>query len=166
MEDTTIWKHLAGGPRPYVTVSGMAYDSMGNFPVIYRSSKVRSAKECWSLPSGLHEIGLDIHHQFSVELAEELGLTAVPGTGEVVGVYENIARVDGYHWVILLMTVKVETLDTLVNREPDKHPMIDKVNVRLLEQDHTLGKTSWAPCLGAALEKYHRELAASIRRHL
>lgn len=165
MEQSVGWKQLDGGPRPYVTVSGIAYDSEGNFPLLYRSSAVRSAKECWSLPSGLHEIGLDVHAQFSIELAEELSLKTVDGTSELVGVYENIARIDGFHWVILLMTVKVETLSTLANKEPEKHSMIDIVPFTRLTHDPCLGKTSWAPGLESALRTYHLDLHRSIVRH-
>ncbi len=145
-------------PRPYVTTSGLAIDPAGNFPILYRSDKVRSAKNCWSLPSGLHEIGLTLEDQFATELKEELGL-AVDFNHKMVrvGVYENIAKCDGYHWVIVLLVARVMTLETLVNREPDKHSEIKIVNYNQLTDNEFLELT-WAPGLGEALCAHRNSL--------
>jgi len=134
-------------PRPYVTVSGIAIDDQGRFPLLHRSLKVRSARDCWSLPSGLHEVGLSEREQFAVELREEMGLEAFPDASAIIGHYENI-RPDGpdqpgWHWVIVVMVMRVRTLETLVNSEPEKHDQIDVVDYR---QPWLEGRT-WAPKL-------------------
>lgn len=169
MSDPIIpWKFLRDAegqvePRPYVTTSGLAVDPAGNFPILYRSDKVRSAKNCWSLPSGLHEIGSTLEEQFSTELREELNLEVDPSCKTVkVGVYENIARCDGYHWVIVLLVARVKTLETLVNREPDKHSEIKLVNFNQLNTNEFLELT-WAPGLGDALRLYKDSLRFEAR---
>jgi len=134
--------------RPYTTVSGIAFDSKGNFPLLHRSENVRSARNCWSLPSGLHEVGLTMQEQFSIELREEMGLITVPHTNRVISDYENI-RPDGddkpgWHWVIKFMVVRVETLETLINNEPDKHDKIEIVNYL----SNWWENRQWAPKLG------------------
>lgn len=139
--------------RPYVTVSGFAYDDNLNFPILYRSDKVRSAKNCWSLPSGLHEIGMRMEDQFCTELQEELNLNPIASSALHVGVYENIAACDGFHWVIHIFVVRVKSLATLINKEPDKHSRIMFKNVDALYEDPTLG-LEWSPGLGDALKKY------------
>jgi ADP-ribose pyrophosphatase YjhB (NUDIX family) len=133
--------------RPYVTVSGIAIDDHGRFPLLHRSEKVRSARNCWSLPSGLHEVGLTLREQFAVELKEEMGLDAIQEKSAIIGAYENI-RPDGpdkpgWHWVIFFLVMRVKTLDTLVNSEPEKHDQIDTVNFR---GPWDTGRT-WAPKL-------------------
>jgi len=111
--------------RPYVTVIGFAMDGQGKFPIFFRSNKVRSAKNAWSMPSGLHEIGLPWWQQFSNELKEELNLDTIQGTARKIGFYEAIISgrpgEDNWHWVLLLVAIRVKTLDTLINREPEKH---------------------------------------------
>lgn len=168
MSDPIPWKFLRNAEghtehRPYVTTSGLAVDPAGNFPILYRSDKVRSAKNCWSLPSGLHEIGLTLEDQFAAELREELNLEVDPSCKTAkVGVYENIAACDGYHWVIILLVTRVKTLETLVNREPDKHSEIRIVNFNQLTTSEFLGLT-WAPGLGDALKSYKDALRFEAR---
>lgn len=153
------WKFLrdASGeiaPYPYVAVSGIAYDLDGNFPLLYRSDKVRSAKNCWSLPSGLHELGLTIESQFCNELSEELNLDPIWETARRVHTYENISVADNYHWVINMNVVRVETLETLVNKEPDKHSEIAIVHYRdLLDDEGPLINRDWSPGLQLALKE-------------
>jgi len=154
------WKSFTE-PRPYVTVSGFAYDSKGTFPIIYRSDKVRSAKNCWAVPSGLHEVGLSLDEQFAAELQEELNLEPVTGKADIVGVYENIAEVDSWHWVIIVVTMRVKTLDTMINKEPDRHTEIRKIELKSL-MDDSLIQLPWAPSLGTALEKYRLKIYESI----
>lgn len=154
------WKSFAE-PRPYVTVSGFAYDDAGQFPILYRSDKVRSAKNCWALPSGLHEVSLALEEQFGAELQEELGLEPVTGKGDIVGVYENIATVDSWHWVIVVMTMRVKTLDTIINKEPDRHTVIKNMPIESLMGEEIL-ILNWAPALKEALEKYRLKAYESI----
>ncbi len=146
-------------PAPYVTTSGFAVDPQGNFPIIYRGPNVRSAKNCWSLPSGLHECGFTLAQQFAVELGEELNLEADPTKGKIIGVYENIAAVDRWHWVIAVLVMPVKTLDTMVNNEPEKHPEMRKVHYTELSKILDL---QWAPSLGPFLKDNHDVIRSAI----
>ena len=135
-------------PRPYVTVIGFAVDGEGRFPIFFRSDKVRSARNAWSMPSGLHEVGLFLEEQFKAELNEELGLEALPDTFKQLGVYEAIVfdrpGEPNWHWVLVLSMVEVKTLATLVNREPEKHSdvkliTLDELYGHYIHQNWTMG---------------------------
>lgn len=153
------WKSFTE-PRPYVTVSGIAIDGLGRFALLHRSENVRSARNCWSLPSGLHEVGLTIQEQFATELKEEMGLDAVKEASAIIGTYENIRPdgpdVPGWHWVIFVMVMRVQTLDTLINSEPDKHDQIDVVHYR----DDWINGRVWAPKLQGFLEAHRPAILA------
>jgi ADP-ribose pyrophosphatase YjhB (NUDIX family) len=146
---------------PNVTTSGFAIDPEGFFPIIYRGPHVRSAKDCWSLPSGLHECGYTLPQQLAIELKEELGLDADWNRAVPLGFYENLAQVDNWHWVIAVYAIPVKTLDTLINREPEKHPEMRKVHYTEVLDDSFL-KLRWAPQLGPFL----RRESQSIRNKL
>lgn len=139
--------------RPYVTVSGFAIDNNGRFPLLHRSEKVRSARNAWSLPSGLHEVGITGSEQFSTELKEELNLEPINNACQFIGFYENIRPdgpdLPGWHWWIAVYVQKVVTLDTLLNKEPDKHDLIDVVNFH----DTWIEGRAWAPKLGEFLSE-------------
>lgn len=155
------------GPMPYVAVSGFAVGPCGRFPILYRGDKVRSARNCWALPSGLHEVGLTAEQQFAVELKEELNLDLIPGTAEPVFMYENIMPGEpgvggGWHWVILVLAAKVKTLDTLRNAEPDKHPNIDMVDLRSFPYADGFWTLNWAPSLGRALNQHQQRVMSSV----
>jgi ADP-ribose pyrophosphatase YjhB (NUDIX family) len=144
-------------PRPYVTVSVVAIDGEGRLALLHRSDKVRSARNCWSLPSGLHEVGRTMQAQFAEELREELKLFPYENSCAMIGDYENI-KPDGdehpaWHWVIKVMVMRVRSIDELVNSEPDKH---DKIDVVHYESDWIHGRV-WAPRLEAFLDA-HRVL--------
>jgi len=165
------WKCLMNGdtpkPGPYCTVSGIAYDKTGHFPILWRSNKVRSAKEAWSLPSGLHETGFTVFQQFGIELHEELGLNPVISTGQLVGMYENIACIDGYHWVINVQLMEVDDVNVLVNKEPDKHPKIEMAHISNLTQDEWWDQHAvWTPGLREFLYPARSWLQASITKKL
>ena len=151
-------------PRPYVTVSGFAVDDSGRFPILHRSDKVRSAKDCWALPSGLHEVGISMADQFSVELFEELGLRT-DSDATPIGVYENIAHVDQWHWTIVVLAVRVPTLDGIVNREVDKH---DKMSIVTLPEAVEMIKTQshgkWGPLLGEFIVDNQAAIRAAISK--
>lgn len=141
-------------PRPYVTTSGFAFDGTGRFPILWRGDKVRSARNCWSLPSGLHETGFTLAQQFANELDEECDLKALPETAIHVATYENIApelKADPagpqWHWVIQILALRVKTLDSFVNREPDKHTKFEFIRVIDLP---SIGP--WSPGLGEVLK--------------
>lgn len=168
--DAGNWKLLTdptGNPRPVpnASVSGFAYDDRGYFPILWRSERVRSAKNCWSLPSGLHEIGLYLSEQFCEELKEELNLTPIEDTVKIVGTYENIALCDAYHWVIQLMTVKVETLSSIINKEPDKHTEFQIVHFSELLKDD-MYKMAWAPNLKEAIYSHRYQIVKAITESL
>lgn len=123
MTQTTIrWKPPAG-PAPLHVVQMIPIDERGEFLVMHRSDKVRSAPSVWSFPSGLHDIGEDVTTACKRELFEEYGLEMIDH--ELIGVYENIAGDapdrEQYHWVIAMLMVLVSDVRTAVNREPDKH---------------------------------------------
>ena len=159
MASNIRWKQTSAAV-PRVTVSGFAVDTTGRFPILFRGPNVRSARNVWSLPSGLHEIGLTMREQFSTELKEECGLTVVGDCCVNCGVYENIApdpvEEEQWHWVISIMAVPVKTLDCFVNKEPEKHPEFRIIT--LAEIDDYL----FAPGLGAAIKSNMRRIEAAI----
>jgi len=154
-EQPIVWKKFEDA-RPYTSVIGFAFDEHGRFPIFFRSNKVRSAKNAWSMPSGLHEIGLPFWHQFKVELKEELNIEMDTGPIHKIGFYENIIRSvpgeDNWHWVLLLVAAKVKSLGTLMNMEPEKHSDIRVVTVDELYSQY-MDKT-WSKNLKEALLEY------------
>lgn len=122
MKPTTgEWKKF-GDPRPYVSLAIFAVDWQGRFPILHRGPNVRSAANCWSVPTGLHEVGLTAQQQIATELQEEVGIDCMHDFARQVGVYENIAVDDGWHWFISVWVVPTTAdLDKLKNLEPEKH---------------------------------------------
>lgn len=117
------WK-MNKGPVPQSVVQMIPIDRGGRVLVMHRSDKVRSARNVWSFPSGMHEIGHAQDYECARELLEEYSLVA--DRVRLLGVYENIAgdpepNVEQYHWVISLYGVLVYDLDKFVNNEPEKH---------------------------------------------
>lgn len=111
------------GPWPHVTVAALVLDEQRQHTVvIHRSPHVRSAKNCWSVPTGLLEHGEDLDSALLREVEEEVGLTG--GTVEgVTNVFNN--HVDGYHWVLVLKPVVFpQVVDAWCNLEPDKHDRV------------------------------------------
>ena len=150
-------------PKPNVTTSGFAFDGDGRFPILFRGPNVRSARNVWSLPSGLHECGFSLGDQFCVELKEECNLEADPRSALSVAVYENIApdmpenpTAPQWHWVIHVLAVRVKTLETFVNKEPDKHPEIKFVDVNELQL--SLQNDSWHPSLRQTLLANYKKI--------
>lgn len=161
--------NIFSDPRPYTTTSGLAVDSKGNFPILYRGPKVRSARNKWSLPSGLHEIGFRLGEQFAVELKEECNLTADPRSAVEICSYENIApdlveNTDSkqWHWVIHILAIHVETLDTFVNSEPDKHPEYRVVNINDLPK--LITELQWSGGLAEAMSDNLEALQLAVSR--
>lgn len=144
------WRTLNRGP--HVTTSGIVFDAEGRFPIMYRSDKVRSAKNCWGVPSGLHELGFTLNEQLDAELREELGLELLDVNSVLShGVYENIvcnkSGEDNWHWVIAVLSGQVKTLDTIINKEPEKHTEIRIVSI----VDFDPKSVVWSPGLGPFL---------------
>jgi ADP-ribose pyrophosphatase YjhB (NUDIX family) len=165
LKPTGGWK-MFSEPKPNVTTSGFAFDKDGRFPVLFRSPKVRSARNVWSLPSGLHECGFSLGDQFCIELKEECGLTAYPQTVQPICIYENIAPdmpenpdAPQWHWVIHVLAVRVETLDTFINKEPDKHPIVKFLTVEELPDFLKYGK--WHPSLYNALTSNYGNIVSA-----
>lgn len=126
------WKRL-NSDHPYPVVSIIAHDSKFRFPIMFRSDKVRSARLRWSLPTGLCDSGIQFHEQVERELSEELGLSVVPNSIVVNDVYDSI--IDGYHWMMICLRVEVETLSTMVNKEPEKHSDLQIIDPSLHDLD-------------------------------
>lgn len=165
LSDKKIWNKF-DNPRPYVSVMGFAYDKNGDFPVLHRSKKVRSAKNAWSLPSGLHEVGLTIPEQLTVEMKEELNIDCDPSTAQVIGVYENITNEDpAWHWVIILLALRARGLKKMINREPEKHDKIVICNFSEILTQRFLN-TKWTPGLGPALYEHSLTAYQTIRANV
>ncbi len=152
---------VAKVPRPHVTTMGLVYDKpTKSFLSFWRTAKVRSAQLCYSIPSGLHEVGVTLAEQLAIECTEEFNVAINTREAQALGVYENIDIANGYHWVIVVFAVPGD-FSTLENREPDKHAC-----VRLITVDEALAiaadpKETWSPGLGSFLlanEKRLREL--------
>jgi len=116
------------GAWPHVTVAALVLDqSRQHTLMIHRSPHVRSAKNCWSVPTGLLEHGEEIEPALLREVEEEVGL---PG-GKVLrptAVFGNV--VDGYHWVLILRAVVYpRVVDMWRNLEPDKHDRVMTMTV-------------------------------------
>ena len=99
----------------------------------------------------MHEVGVTLEEQFATELTEELGLIAEPSTAIQLGVYENIAVGDGWHWVIYVCAMRVQSFDTLVNNEPDKHDIIEVLEWH--DFVNRVNNGTWAPNLGQFLQR-------------
>lgn len=155
--------------RPYPSVIGLAVDEAGKFPIFYRTGAVRSAKNAWSMPSGLHEAGRSAEAQFGTELAEELGLHAIPETFVKLGFYENVVfdrpGEDNWHWVNLLVAIGVDNHKGITNKEPEKHANLTLVTVDQLYAHYLDEAHQWTPGLKEALLDYEsaiRDAVASL----
>lgn len=147
---------------PYVTVCIIPFDKTRKFPIIWRTENVRSAKNQWSLPTGLHEPGFTLGEQACNELNEELGLTGNPDTWRFLTTYENILPKDNYHWVISMGTIAVRSLGELTNKEPDKHGEIRLIDPFMPGVDDYV----MALCMGAPMRTALVKMMPSIRRSM
>lgn len=122
------WKNPA---IPRHVVQMIPVDLTRKFLVMHRSNNVRSARNCWSFPSGMHDIGETIKQCAVRELKEEYGLNTLKYQN--LGVYENIApdkdAKEQYHWVITLGTCIVEDVTKAENKEPEKHDKMEFTNL-------------------------------------
>lgn len=128
---TPNWKKTTEAV-PRTAVQMLCIDRKGEVLLIHRSPTVRSARDCWSFPSGLHDIGETLAETCSRELLEEFNLSAPPGAFVQLGTYENINgdpdAAEPWHWVVNTFAVIVD-FQTLINNEPDKHDQIKFVNI-------------------------------------
>jgi 8-oxo-dGTP pyrophosphatase MutT (NUDIX family) len=149
-------------PVPYVTVCMIAFDETRRFPIMWRTDKVRSAKNQWSLPTGLHEAGFTLGEQAANELLEELGLTAKASKWQFLTTYENILPKDNFHWVISMGTIVVRSLDELANKEPDKHSefkLLDPFDFNIEEHIQSL-------CMGVPMKMALTKMIPQIRANI
>lgn len=122
-------------PRPYVNIMGFAYDAKGEFLIIHRSDKVRSARNVWSFPGGLHECGDSFAGRFQTECHEEFNLSIDPTTFKIIGIYEAVMTGPNeprWHWVNMICAARLSGFGPLVNREPEKHDRWNIINLDTL----------------------------------
>jgi ADP-ribose pyrophosphatase YjhB (NUDIX family) len=177
------WKTTGKGP--HATVMGIAVDLAGNVPIIHRGPEVRSMKNLWSFPSGLHENGLTMAEQLAVELDEELSLkvprnqiTGLPVYCEQVGTYENIVvgnneNEDDWHWVISVCVILVANSHAYTNNEPRKCDKVIVVkshklcNHLVLWSDEVSGSSKslvWTPNLGEFIDAHSAQIQALLKK--
>ena len=118
------YRHPGRGLQPSPVVQGIPVDRTGVIAILHRSDKVPSAKNCWSFPSGIHEVGETGDKAITRELGEELNLQ-VTRRPIFVGAYENLGSVDDpYHWLVQVFVCRSE-FSWLKNLEPDKHDRVE-----------------------------------------
>jgi 8-oxo-dGTP pyrophosphatase MutT (NUDIX family) len=110
---------------PLHVVQMIAVDPSRRMLLMHRGPNVRSARNVWSFPTGMHDVGESIPQTAVRELHEEYGLRCQGHSVIPLGVYENIAgdpdATEHYHWVINVVAVFVPSLEVAVNKEPEKH---------------------------------------------
>lgn len=154
-------------PRPYVNIMGFAYDQHGKFLVIHRSDKVRSARNVWSFPGGLHECGDSFAERFATECHEEFGLYVMPTKFRIIGVYEavmNGTNEPNWHWVNLLCAAQVVSFRDLGNREPEKHDAYTIINYNTLFSDYI--NRPWSKGTVNALLQFSPQIKAAVESEL
>jgi ADP-ribose pyrophosphatase YjhB (NUDIX family) len=116
------WK-MNKEPIPQHAVQVVPIDVLLRVLMMHRSEKVRSARNVWSFPSGLHDIGETMEACATRELEEEYGLKPIAFCQ--LGTYENIGgdsdSDEQYHWVINVLGALVADCNAAVNKEPEKH---------------------------------------------
>jgi ADP-ribose pyrophosphatase YjhB (NUDIX family) len=185
------WKDPAV-PRSVVQL--LVLDSEGRILLMHRSNKVRSARNVWSIPSGLQEIGETLNDTAIRELKEEFNLSA--NRLQLLGYYENIAgdsesyckycdvpsgqlhmlgcqshehvqeQPQQYHWVITVLLACVDTLTTLVNNEPDKHDQVVIAPYTLLQEDNFLSQYKFHPTFTQFFNQYSKNIVNHIEEEL
>lgn len=169
------WKPPPTKPVPLHVMQMIPFDYQERVLVMHRSSKVRSARNCWSFPSGLHDIGESYRLCAHRELNEEYGL--VSKQIYPMGLYENIAgdsdAEEQYHWVITVVGALVDDVRVAVNKEPKKHDgmrtdltLTEMLNVEKFLLEHTFHKSfsTYFSAAGAALITRLKERLADDNR--
>lgn len=152
------------GDWPHVVVAMLCVDpEFEKTLLLHRSDKVRSAKNAWALPSGLVDIGETAATAIERELVEELSLN-VERILPWATPYENIARVDGFHWNIAIHTVVCPNLENYQNNEPDKHDEVEIVRLSRLHDVLTSNRV-WTPGQKEALNTHMMVLACMVHYH-
>ena len=149
--------------RPYLSVMGIPFDKRGDILILYRSDKVRSAKNVWSFPSGLGEVGLTPEEQLLIELHEEFNLTSSLDRVEQLTSFQNIAINDNWHWHITLYAVEIDSFSQIINKEPDKHSSYEIISYHSLRTG-TITQKKWSNGLDAIINS--EPMRNKIYRHV
>ncbi len=119
---------------PRHAIQMLVYDESEKLILMHRSNNVRSARNVWSIPTGLHDIGESIEQTIKRELIEECRLKVT--RYKLISQYENIAgdadAVKQYHWVLSVYAVQVEDVTKMVNVEPEKHDELKFIDLKEL----------------------------------
>lgn len=187
----TNWKAPA---IPRSVVQTFVFDKEGRFLLMHRSNKVRSARNVWSIPSGVQDIGETQEETLVRELKEEFDL--VPKAILLIGLYDNIAgdtvsycrfcdspshkehtchlletqiyqpAPEQYHWVISLFLVEVDSLLDATNMEPDKHDVLAIIQFDEILHDDFQTKYPMHPTLTQWLTQHKEILYGTIVRQI
>ncbi len=160
-----VWKHPTV-PRTAVQVFAIDYDQ--RLLLLHRGPNIRSARNVWSFPTGLHDIGERIHEAAARELMEEVGLQA--RRAELISVYENIAgdsdAIEQYHWVMLIVCCIVDDVRKAVNIESDKHDDMQYVDMYSLGKESFFNTYKFHDSLRDHMKYYHRNILKDMERML
>jgi ADP-ribose pyrophosphatase YjhB (NUDIX family) len=125
------WKQPA---VPRHVIQMLVVDRQSRVLLIHRSEKCKSAKNVWSIPTGTHEIGEYAIDCAAREIQEEFNLE--PKLIYLATQYENIAgdanAEEQYHWILSVYVLVVDSLDLLVNKEPELHDLIEIVDIKVM----------------------------------
>ena len=138
---TAVWVNT-NAAVPRFVLQFIPIDHQERVLIMHRSPNVRSIPNVWSFPSGIQEIGEPWPETCSREMEEEYGLEIEKMNA--IGVYENIAGDDPsreqWHWVILLVGVRVRDVTQAINKEPEKHDKLEFIPLDTLSHDDFLFK--------------------------
>jgi 8-oxo-dGTP pyrophosphatase MutT (NUDIX family) len=164
LRDSNYW----GKDHPAHVVQMLVTDKNNRFLLMHRSNNVSSARNCWSIPSGTHELGEDIFECIERELQEEYGLVARKAAH--ITTYENIAGDEDsskqFHWVISLYRVLVDDVTVAINKEPEKHDKMEFHPVEDFTDFNFLYTHQFHYSLRMYLVKYLSELRTRISSQL
>jgi ADP-ribose pyrophosphatase YjhB (NUDIX family) len=162
IERSMYWKPPVNSFVPQHCVQIFAVDYCENFLFIHRSPKVRSAANCWSTPTGLHDIGFTAQDIVINEMMEEWNLK-VTEPPLCIGQYENIAgdpmdisaphTTPQFHWVMSVYVAICNDLYDYTNNEPDKHDEVAIVPLSEVPKFLDLHKKEMHPTLFAYMKK-------------
>jgi ADP-ribose pyrophosphatase YjhB (NUDIX family) len=146
--------HEPAIPRCAVQVFCIDYDH--RLLLLHRGPKIRSARNVWSFPTGLHDIGERIHE--------------CAARAELISVYENIAgdadSAEQYHWVMMIVGVLVQDCTKAQNLEPDKHDDMRYVDMYMLGSESFFNQYKFHDSLRDHVKYFHRNIIKGLERLL